>query len=253
MAIDLTKHPQYLPDELIASTPEQMFYYIKTGAENFLKIKLSTKSVIVLLAHSALETGGWRKGFHSYNMGNIRANISKLKPNEFFTLFKCSEILNGKEVWFYPPDPNCSFRAFKTLEDGMAHHLAFLAKPSYKNVWQKVLDGDPAGYSHELHQNKYYTASESLYTRGLIRLAEQFTAKAKTLSEWRPALPEPIPEPPQPLFTDWELQQLGGIAGMTAQESYRLFERKDEIKEYENYYRVEPSWWDKIKTKVFIK
>jgi hypothetical protein len=253
MSIDLTKHPQYLQAILTASSPEEVFYFLKMGAKNYLKINLPIKSILVLLSHTALETGRFRYGMYNFNFGNIRANVGKLKPNEFFTLYKCSEILNNKEVWFYPPDPNCSFRAFRTLEEGMAHHLSFLAKPRYAKAWQKVIIGDPAGYSLALHDCGYYTASPALYTRGLVRLAQEYEGKAKTLSEWQPALLAPVPEPFQPIFTDWEIQQLGGLAGVTAQESYRLFERRKEIEEYEDYYRVKPSWWDQLKNKVIGK
>jgi hypothetical protein len=246
---DLTSHPQYLAPISLGCSTEEMFYNFKIGTKKFFKTDLPTKSIIILLAHSALETGRWNKGFYSYNLGNIRANVNKLKLNEYFTLYKCSEILNGKEQWFYPPDPMCSFRAFKTMDDGIAHHLAFLTKSRYQLAWQKILAGDPSGYSMALHDCGYYTASPTLYTKGLVRLTEEFMAKSKTLSEWQPTMPV-APSEPEPLFTDWELQQIGGIAAITAQDSYRLFARKD-IDEYEDYYRVVPNWWNKLKSKVF--
>ena len=57
----------------------------------------------LLLAQSALETGNWQK-IHNYNFGNVKA-----RPDyPTITQFRCSEIIDGVDRFFDPPDRHCN-------------------------------------------------------------------------------------------------------------------------------------------------
>lgn len=187
--MNLFDHPKYLADELNASTEEEIFYAFKQGVKDVCGRSLPFESLAVLMAHSALETGRWRVGLHRWNFGNIRAYPDRLKDDEYFTMFKCSEILKGKEVFFEPPHPNSIFRAFTSRKEGIQHHLKFLMKKRYKKAWEMVLAGNATGYSHELRAAGYYTANEKRYTKTLVKLTLEYLNKRKNLNSWEPADP----------------------------------------------------------------
>lgn len=188
--MNLFDHPKYLSDELNASSEEEIFYAFKQGVKEIYGRDLPFDSLAILMAHSALETGKWRVGLHRWNFGNVRAYPSKLKDDEFFTMFKCGEILRGKEVFFEPPHPNSAFRAFRSREEGIKHHLKFLMRKRYKKAWEMILVGNAEGYSHELRAGGYYTANKKLYTRALVKLTSEYLKKKDKLTSWRPVEPE---------------------------------------------------------------
>ena len=192
--MDLYNHKHFLKDELNASSREEVFYAFKTGVKEGLGLELSFESLIVLLAHSALETGHWKRGLHNWNFGNVKAYPNRLKEGEYFTMFRCSEILNGKEIFFDPPHLQTHFRAFTSKEEGVKHHLSFLLK-KYTKAWEKALVGDPAGYSHELKKGGYYTANEASYTNTLVSVFNTFKRDRVNLESYKPVeKPEPIEE-----------------------------------------------------------
>ena len=184
--MSLFNHAKYLPDELNASSKEEIFYAFKQGIKDIYDKELSFESIIVLLAHSALETGHWKVGLHNWNFGNIRAYPDKLKDGEYFTMFRCGEILLGKEVFFEPPDPNSAFRAFLSREDGIRHHLSFLQKTRYVKAWKEVLNGNPGAYAHALRAGGYYTANEKLYTNTLVKLFNEFIKQKEAFLSYEP-------------------------------------------------------------------
>ncbi len=184
--MSLFDHSKYIPDRLNAASVEEIFYALKLGLKEVYKQDFSFESIVVLLAHSALETGRWKVGLHRWNFGNVKAYPDKLKDGEFFTLFRCGEILNGKEVFFDPPHPQCAFRAYKTRDEGISEHLKFLQRKRYAKAWQMVLKGDPAAYAHELRVGGYYTANEKIYTKTLVKLFNEYAKKKEELMNWEP-------------------------------------------------------------------
>jgi len=126
----------------------------------------------LLWAQSALECGRW-KYLHNYNFGNIKAI-----EGHVFTQFRCDEYINGKHVWFSPPDPATSFCAYLTADAGAAAYIRFLAeKKWYQKAWQQVIAGDPVAYCHALKMAHYYTADEAAYTKGVVSLVTEFKNK----------------------------------------------------------------------------
>jgi peptidoglycan hydrolase-like protein with peptidoglycan-binding domain len=126
-----------------------------------------------LLAQSALETGNWT-AIWNFNFGNVKAGKGwrGLK-----TMFRCSEIIGGKEVWFDPPHVQTHFRAFASAADGAVDVVRFLAVDSdgdghnrYAASWSAAVAGDAEAFALELGRAGYYTASKDLYVRGVKRL-----------------------------------------------------------------------------------
>lgn len=145
----------------------------------------STDSLALLWSQWALETGRG-KFIHCYNFGNIKR--SKDDPTDW-TMFRCSEILNGKEVFFDPPHPQTHFRAYPTAVDGALDYIKFLSqRKRYLKAWEQIKLGDAAAFSHELKVAGYYTASEARYTAMVVKLTLEFKNKVAKLLEWRPVV-----------------------------------------------------------------
>ena len=124
-------------------------------------------SLRVLAAQVCLETGNG-KSCHCNNLGNIKAKVG---GGYDWTFFRCNEIINGKVVWFEPPNPACCFRAYETLRAGVVDYLALLyASANFRRAWPAVVAGDPAQFCHLLRQASYYTADEGQYTRAVVSI-----------------------------------------------------------------------------------
>jgi hypothetical protein len=199
--IDWFQHHQYLPDEKKALSEGEATYALREGFKLVYGKYPSDKSLAVLWAKSALETGRWKE-MHCYNFGNIK---KRHVPDDghYFTMFRCGEILKGKEIFFDPPHPQTHFRAWKTPEDGAKAYIMFVGntRGRYFPAWLKVLDGDPEGYSRELSRLGYYTASVELYTKGVVRLFNEFMSKKEELLSWKP---EPLVEEHHDTDVDYE-------------------------------------------------
>jgi hypothetical protein len=112
-------------------------------------------SILLLIAHSALETGHW-KSCHCWNIGNVKS-----VPNDGrdWTFFRCYEVEKGKVVWYDPPSPVTRFRAFRTLREGALDHLTFLmGRKRYAAAWEHVLEPDPKDFVRALWDAGYFTA-----------------------------------------------------------------------------------------------
>jgi hypothetical protein len=123
----------------------------------------SRASLLVLIAHWALETG-WGHACHWWNLGNYKHVAG---DGRHWTMFRCSEILNGIEVYFDPPHPATHFLAYDTLGDGSLDYLTHL-RGRFRPAWPAVIAGDPAQFSHILKLQSYYTAPEAGYTAALV-------------------------------------------------------------------------------------
>lgn len=154
--------PRFIPDRLTPVSSKEMLAAFTRAAP-----ELHRASLLTLLAQWALETGSGRS-MHLFNAGNIKG-----KPGggdgRSWTFFRCNEIINGKEVWFDPPHPACCFRAYDTLDEGVADYLATMRK-RFASAWPAVEAGDPARFAHLLKVARYYTASEAGYTSALVAL-----------------------------------------------------------------------------------
>lgn len=151
------------------------------------------KSICVLLAQWALETGHGKKCFN-YNIGNVKSN-----PGDGFdyTFFPCGERLREddaerylgdprvsvawrKDGWvsltFQPEHPVCRFRAFTSLAEGARAHLVLL-RNRFSSAWPAVINGNPREFAHLLKLSGYYTADETPYANTLATLFHRFMLK----------------------------------------------------------------------------
>ncbi len=164
---------------------------------------LPTKSQIaVLWSQNALETG-LTSFMWCNNVGNVKyvASPGDTEAIHYCMLKNVWEIINGQKVYFQPPNPATWFRAFDTLEDGVAFFFDLLRNHRYQAAWTAVLAGDPASFAHLLRAAGYYTAPEADYRAGMLRYFTPFmnskdfeTALASIMVTPQP--PVVIPEPP---------------------------------------------------------
>jgi hypothetical protein len=178
--------------------PQDALYAIAKAWKSLFGEFPTRKAAQLLLAHTTLECGSNWKSCHNYNLGNIKYTDKRISD---YVYFKCNEIVpkssalkyvanktqdsncyiskdygNGTVLmWFEPKHIACKFVAFETLEEGCVFYISFL-KNRYKTpfVWNAIERGDVADFCHQLRVNKYYTADETQYTTGVVRVFKQF-------------------------------------------------------------------------------
>lgn len=154
----------------------------------------SRASKLVLVAHWALETG-FGHACWNWNLGNVKHVAGDGRD---YCQFRCNEVIHGQIVWFDPPDPATSFRAFATLEAGVVDYLALL-RGQFGFAWPAVEAGDVADFCHRLKLRQYYTADEGQYTSGVLRCFHQLDLTI-------PADPDPVADL-KPLFVEPDFVQ----------------------------------------------
>ena len=161
-----------LPDRLTPIAAPLLYLSLRA---QWLRLALDSAptraSLLVLLAHWALETG-FGHYTHWYNLGNAKHVAG---DGQDYCQFRCNEIISGKVVWYDPPDPACSFVAFRDLDAGAAYYLVSL-RGRFRIAWPFVLAGDVTGFCHALRLARYYTADEAIYTSGVTRCYHQLDA-----------------------------------------------------------------------------
>ena len=155
--------------------------------------------IVMLLAHSALETGHWAK-LRCYNFGNVKATNGWINTGGDFCFYEASENLDDRTTnalmarakprtdgqpgldmelrgrrtdgrircWFWPSNEQCRFRAFKTAHAGAVEYVRkLLGRYAMALVWAQA--GNPERYVEELHTLGYFTAGLEPYKR-LVRI-----------------------------------------------------------------------------------
>jgi hypothetical protein len=131
----------------------------------------SRASLLVLLSQWALETGRGH-AMWCWNVGNAKHVDG---DGHDFTYFACDEVIGGKVVWFYPDNPACCFRAFSSLDAGVADYLDLIHR-RFARSWPSVEAGNPDAFAHALKFQGYYTADEWQYARTLVALFNEFSS-----------------------------------------------------------------------------
>lgn len=176
---------EFIEAEVKKISEGEATYALKEGWYQLYNQYPSINSLALLWAQWALETGRG-KAIWNFNFGNLKRTTGD--PTDW-TMFRCSEILNGKEVFFDPPHPQTHFRAYRTVVEGTVDYIRFLSqRKRYLKAWQEVINGDPAKFSHELKIAGYYTANEAGYTASVVKLTSEFKSKASGLLDWKPTV-----------------------------------------------------------------
>jgi hypothetical protein len=150
----------------------------------------SDGTVALLMAQSALETGRW-KSCWNYNLGNIKGGG---KWSGDTCQFRLNEVIGGKVVWFDPPHPQTTMRAYPDLTAAASDYLWLLAR-RFQRAWPHVLRPDAVAFSQALKAQNYYTAPEPPYTRAVVSLFREYLGLVTTLGN---ALPVAVATEPHP-------------------------------------------------------
>ncbi len=155
-----------VPDQLTPASRSDVYAAMRLAAP-----ELSRGSCLLLVAQWAFETGNGR-AMHCNNIGNI-----KYTPGcgHDYTQFRCNEIIGGQEVWFDPPNPATSFRAYGSLTEGVADYVALLKK-HFSGAWAAAQPGDVGAFAKALKAAHYYTADEAVYEHGLRAIVAELDA-----------------------------------------------------------------------------
>lgn len=172
----------------VLSEPEAV-YWMKEAWKTLLGEYPKLNQLALLRAQWGLETG---HGVHSRcnNMANIKKHF---KPDDGhdWCQYDCSEVLNGKEIWFKPPHPQTNFRAYSSPWEGFLDYVKFLSQRTrYKDAWKALLTGDVAAYNKELKKAGFYTAGEEHYLKLLTSISNKFKKNYTKLNEWKPVMDE---------------------------------------------------------------
>jgi len=118
-----------------------------------------------LLAQAILETGRFRSCWN-HNWGNV-----KRAPTQGpYYMIRCSEIINGKEVWFDPPHPQTCFAHYDSHVQGATQWAKLiLTAPRYARARAKLLNPDVSAYdfAFTLGECGYYTATQTRYSKAV--------------------------------------------------------------------------------------
>ncbi len=167
--------------------------YVATGEQP------TNAALALALAKTALETGRWQSMWN-YNWGNVKAGA---EYHGMYTCITLNEVLNGRTVWFAPEgelvrkdgplkyEPllvppghaQTRMRAYANAYDGAQQYADFVANGRYRDAWQRLLAGDPAGYVHALKMKGYFTADEATYRRGVERIFAEYLSGLETLRD----------------------------------------------------------------------
>lgn len=239
-----------IDDEITTLTQAEAALALKEAWRRFYGYEPKTNSLSLLWAQSALETGRW-KIIHCFNFGNIKKRHAHPKykfitdDGHDYCMFRCSEVLHGKEEWFDPPHPQTHFRAYHTAIDGALDYLKLVAnKERYKKAWSQVLKGDPVQYCAELKKAGYFTASLSLYTKGVVKLSDEFRNNYNDILN-----DNKNDDELSSIFSQEDINEINSLVGLTTSESvYEYFSRSDKFDDESErvYYKAEKPWWKRI-------
>lgn len=160
---------QCLEDELTPVTVPEVYAALERAWVSKNNEIPSRASLLVLLAQWAEETGRG-KSIHRFNIANIKWTSG---CGFDYTMFRCSEVIDGVERFFDPPHPATWFRAYPDLDTGAADYLDELER-RFVHAWPAVLAGDPRQFAKLLKEAGYYTADETLYENAVASLDAEF-------------------------------------------------------------------------------
>jgi hypothetical protein len=127
----------------------------------------SAKVLSLMTGQWALETGNGKQ-MRNYNFGNKKATGS-----EDYQYFRCSEVIDGKELFFDPPHPSCRFASYDTPAKGAAAYVRTLK--SRDHWWKGLHTGTAEGFIEGLTTRPaYFTANPATYQYVLENRADAF-------------------------------------------------------------------------------
>lgn len=203
-----------LPARRTVVSPVEVYMALRLQLESQLGKEQTTRAgAMILLGQMALETKRFEATMN-YNFGGV-----KCSPNwkgcwqHFTTTEHVSEDEAARYLATVPPGakvervgvddsgrvilrfsgrhPVNRFRAYETLDDAVAHHVAFLLGKRYRTAVHLAMAGRADDYAIALRAAGYYTGDAATYARSVRLLAKEYDGKM-------PPEPVPAPEPPRP-------------------------------------------------------
>jgi len=117
---------------------------------------LEDRPARLLVAHSALSTG-WGRAVDNYRLAGIKA-----REEEPYVEARGCEIVAGVEKCW-----TMKWRAFATLDEGVAAWLGLLRASRYALAWSLLMAGD-VEYFAEVGRRGWYTASPATVKAGCV-------------------------------------------------------------------------------------
>lgn len=160
---------QLIPDLITPVTHEQIVSGVGDGYRVVLHSDPIPSAGAVLSAQICLETGNGTR-MHRFCPGNRKTRDG----DQYYTMFACNEIINGKPQWFYPPARETMFAAFLSFPDGIADHFKLLAcTDRYRRAWARAYVGDAVGFVMELGKSGYFTANPVVYAKAVDSISKK--------------------------------------------------------------------------------
>lgn len=161
----------FIPAQKTPYNQEELLLALVQAYSSLFQEQISFNSLGILYSHISLEVGHGKECY-CYNLGNIRRT-----PNHLWTMYFCSEIINGKEIFYYPPDPGSQFNAYESLEQAAKEYVSFLLKPRYFTALGAMREGRYNDYTRLLKIGGYFTASLERYQTTFLKLFEEYQKK----------------------------------------------------------------------------
>lgn len=152
-------------------TEHDIITAIKQSYHSLFNSEISIYTLAILCAQIFLECGRGKICFN-YNLGNI-----KQTKEHVWTMYRCSEIINGKEKYFDPPHPQTHFNAYDSLPQAALEHLKFLNTDRYRLALNAANIGDLEEYVIELKKAGYFTASLAKYLKPMLSIYKEILEK----------------------------------------------------------------------------
>lgn len=122
----------------------------------------------LLLGQWALETGNG-KSVHNFNYGNKKSS----SEDNLHTYFRCHEMVNGKKVYYDPPNPACKFSAYTDATSGAVAYIKLLKRRAH--WWKGLHSGTPEGFTKGLATKPaFFTADPAKYEKILRNRMERY-------------------------------------------------------------------------------
>lgn len=193
-------------------SPVEVYMALRLQLEAQLGKEQTTRAgAMILLGQMALETGRFEATMN-YNFGGIKCGPNWKGCWQYFpTTEHVSEDEAARYLATVPPGakverigvddtgkvilrfsgrhPVNRFRAYETLDDAVAHHVAFLLGKRYRTAVHLAMAGRADDYAIALRSAGYYTGDAATYARNVRLLAREYDGKMP---------PEPVPAPTRP-------------------------------------------------------
>lgn len=168
----LFEHKNYVKPFHI--TVEDPYYSISCAFIESFGYDANHEQILMILSKFIFETGNFKECYN-YNFGNWRCN----PETSSFTLYKCSEIIKGKEVHYVPPQPETIFKSFNRAEEAFVFATNFLKMNRYKEALAGLVNSNPRQMIIGMHLGGYFTAPLETYWYRYKKVLDEQTKKYK--------------------------------------------------------------------------